>query len=585
MSAKSISFVVGVLFLAHAALAQTTWHVKSGGTPPGAGTASNPFVFIQDAVNAASPGDTVLVRPGNYIENIDFSGKDLTLRSTGGAAATTIDGGGGFMCVRFVNGETAAALLRGFTLTNGASIDGAGILCVQTSPRIEDCVITGNTAINDGGGIHCFNAAPAIARCTIRGNASGYQGGGVASVSGASPTLSECTVAANTTGTYGGGIAVNAGSILVADSTVESNTVSAGDGGGVYALNPVLATLRRTVLRANVGGFGGAFSNTGGTVVIEDSELLANTSIASGGGLSLAFGTVDLRNTVIAANVSGGFGGAIYTTSSTTTIVNCTVRNNASALGGGGIAAGFGPNVAMANSILWGNTPDQANAVFAAATVVASYSDIAGGYPGAGNINADPQHVDPTGFDFNLLAASPCVNAGSNAAAVSLVADHDGRPRVVGASVDIGAFEYAPLLSGSADDLALATAVDGHGAVTTIHAAAPGALMRIELTSPLGSFFGSAPLVAAEIYPAGAPPVGPLGFPEVHLSLAGAQIVFDGGSAGIFGPTLLGPAPIVLTSTVPTGFGGFIGRLQGLVVTPFAANGFFAITDVHEFVF
>ena len=144
----------------------------------------------------------------------------------------------------------------------------------------------------------------------------------VTAVSGANPTLSDCTVAANTTGIYGGGLAVNGASILVEDSTIESNTVSSGDGGGVYALNPVLATLRRTVLRANVASFGGAFSNSGGTVVIEDSKILSNTSIASGAGLSLGFGTVDLRNTVIAANVSASFGGAIYTTSSTTTIVN-----------------------------------------------------------------------------------------------------------------------------------------------------------------------------------------------------------------------------------------------------------------------
>ncbi|MFW6056817.1 MAG: hypothetical protein ACOC9B_05875, partial [Chloroflexota bacterium] len=46
---------------------------------------------IQDAINAAAPGDTILVNPGTYTENLSI-GKSLTLRSSGGADATTIDG-------------------------------------------------------------------------------------------------------------------------------------------------------------------------------------------------------------------------------------------------------------------------------------------------------------------------------------------------------------------------------------------------------------------------------------------------------------------------------------------------------------
>jgi polygalacturonase len=47
---------------------------------------------IQSGINAASNGDTVLVAPGTYKENINFSGKAITLKSSGGARVTIIDG-------------------------------------------------------------------------------------------------------------------------------------------------------------------------------------------------------------------------------------------------------------------------------------------------------------------------------------------------------------------------------------------------------------------------------------------------------------------------------------------------------------
>jgi hypothetical protein len=48
---------------------------------------------IQDGINAAVNGDTVLVAPGTYTENINFNGKAITVKSSKGAMATIIDGG------------------------------------------------------------------------------------------------------------------------------------------------------------------------------------------------------------------------------------------------------------------------------------------------------------------------------------------------------------------------------------------------------------------------------------------------------------------------------------------------------------
>ena len=82
---------------------------------------------IQKAIDAAGPGDTVRVEPGVYLENIDFRGKAVELRSTDGAAITIIDGGQKGSVVTFGNGEGTDSVLDGFTLMNGYASQGGGI--------------------------------------------------------------------------------------------------------------------------------------------------------------------------------------------------------------------------------------------------------------------------------------------------------------------------------------------------------------------------------------------------------------------------------------------------------------------------
>ena len=72
------------------AAAQTIWHVDDDNCPgPGSGTSSDPFCQIQYGINAASDGDTVLVRPGTY-EAIDFMGKAIRVTSRRSTPETTI---------------------------------------------------------------------------------------------------------------------------------------------------------------------------------------------------------------------------------------------------------------------------------------------------------------------------------------------------------------------------------------------------------------------------------------------------------------------------------------------------------------
>ena len=74
---------------------------------------------IQAGIDAASDGDTVLVAPGTYFENIDFKGKGITVRSSSGPEVTVIDGNQTGQVVRFDSGETIDSIIEGFTITNG----------------------------------------------------------------------------------------------------------------------------------------------------------------------------------------------------------------------------------------------------------------------------------------------------------------------------------------------------------------------------------------------------------------------------------------------------------------------------------
>jgi len=85
----------------------------------------------------------------------------------------------------------------------------------------------------------------------------------------------------------------------------------------------------------------------------------------------------------------------------------------------------------VVNTITWGNNPDQI-VDEAGATTTVNYSDVQDGWPGTGNIDADPLFVDPAGGDLHLLPGSPCIDAGNNTAVPpGITTDLDGNPRFV----------------------------------------------------------------------------------------------------------------------------------------------------------
>ncbi|MEE2906326.1 MAG: right-handed parallel beta-helix repeat-containing protein [Planctomycetota bacterium] len=197
------------------------------------------FPSIQDAVNAASTGDTINVGPGTWPGRLDYRGKDLLIRSTAGIEDTILDANGVGTVVIFTSGEGPGAILEGFTITNGSGqlhqgeMTGGGIQIVESSPTIRDCLITNNTAHN-GGGIAIWESSPVIEHCTFTYNHADGDGGGLRLHHFTTLILQDCTFTENSAQVFGGAIAYgNDSDGEHIDCQFDSNT--AGLRGGAIA--------------------------------------------------------------------------------------------------------------------------------------------------------------------------------------------------------------------------------------------------------------------------------------------------------------------------------------------------------------
>ena len=228
---------------------------------------------IQAAINAASDGDPILVAPGKYVENINFLGKAISVTSSGGPSATTIDGGAAGSVVTFNTQEGPRSVLSGFTITNGhtsyPAYDGGGIYIWHASPTISGNVITRNTACDGGGGIGALESSALIQGNTITNNsqygcggvggAGGYAGGGSIQIIGN-------TIADNVWRSGdGGGIALNGGAnVRVENNTIRGNTATgvspAAQGGGISIINSAQALIVQNLIFGNSADQGGGIS-------------------------------------------------------------------------------------------------------------------------------------------------------------------------------------------------------------------------------------------------------------------------------------------------------------------------------------
>jgi len=167
--------------------------------PNADGDEARPFDSLQEAVEVAQEGTTIFVNSGTYIGPIRFSGRDVVLtgeepEKSGFINFPVIDANNLDTAVTFTNQESTNCVLRGFVITGGLGQTAGAILCQNSSPTIQNCLIVGNRSLNaDGGAVVLIDANGLIENCTIADNYGGETGAGIV-LDNSSPVITNCIV-------------------------------------------------------------------------------------------------------------------------------------------------------------------------------------------------------------------------------------------------------------------------------------------------------------------------------------------------------------------------------------------------------
>ena len=452
------------------------------------------YPTVQAAIDAAGDGDEVVIAPGTYRELIDMSGKSITLRSTDPSdpevvEATVLSGdldsdGVGDGTVVLAIGEDHVFELRGLTITKGrATLGGGAVLAGAVhgtgfTLEMEHCVITDNSSENNVAGVAVLGSTGTVA--LIRG----------------------CAFVGNTAANAGGALGAS-GSVTVIDSVFRENSAGTEAGAIWQVSGGELTALGCRFILNHAGVAGGAMHATFAENTLVHCEFAANTAGEDGGSVYLFRSQARVDQCVFRASRAPR-GAAVVTDSSVVTVSSSTIARDADSDSPSFFHTNQVPvpeSLRLENVIVTGPGPSASAVAFSSgATVEVEHSLIAGGFPGAGNIDAAPLFVRPPSDgddgwgdnpdtpgvdeslnddfgDLRLMPGSPAVDAGDNTAVqpdeFDLDADGDteeptpldlgGEPRFVddpmtpntgvGASpvVDMGAYEYQSPSCNTAD--------------------------------------------------------------------------------------------------------------------------------------
>lgn len=429
-SAGIILFIVGLYFMTP----QITEAMDRLITVDGEG--GGQYTHIQDAVNHAGEGDTILVYPYTYIENISIKHRDLTVLSDGGPGLTTIDGGNGLSAVSIVKkkghgrgryDETDEVILEGFTITNGIAEAGGGVyIGDNTTSRIKNNIITGNFAFNwgggifidhtsnteltgnvfeenisvDGAGIACYQSSPPINDNTIKGNMSLNRGGGIFCFEIYAEPPIVGNVIKDNVADYGGGIGIFDKCSPAVEGNKITNNFAMFHGGGMYIYYRSRPFIVNNFFTSNFAG------NLGGGIVLNN-ECHA-----------------DIYFNTFFKNESQLIGGSIVVLESS----NPKIGNNiiaGSRIGGGIFTDENYSNPELFFNDFWNNYP---------------YNYLGATIPGTDDYYEDPLFENSFGDDpdVHISGGSPCIN---RALELGIVLDFDNEVRGYRGGADTGADE------------------------------------------------------------------------------------------------------------------------------------------------
>jgi hypothetical protein len=300
----------------------------------------------------------------------------------------------------FENGESAEAVLTGFTITGGFG--------------------TADTSIPEeagylfwGAGIYCLNASPTITRNVIVNN------NGPLMIEADQPLALG----------YGGAIATVTSNPTITHNVIKNNSAYAGAGIIVYLGD---AQIRNNLIYDNSACVGG------GVVLLYGGHLINNTIVGNDSSK-----TIDGQT---------GFAGNVYAASEPE-FGPCLVVNNiiCNAKSGGGIYSVDTGQGLFAFNDVWNNSPGN-YALQNPETGELTWDGPADKTGKDGNICEDPLFVNPQGKDYHLQLDSPCISAGDPAFIASPgETDIDGEARVFAWRVDMGADESIGYVKPGAD--------------------------------------------------------------------------------------------------------------------------------------
>lgn len=458
------------------------------------------YSSIQSALDNANEGDTVLVQPGTYYENIIWPlTQGIKLFSNGDSTNTVIDGNNQSRVILFYPNfhYDSTTIIRGFKITKGkggiylsyaniileklnisnniSNSYGGGISCNQSNPIIRNVQIKYNSVIPTsfalGGGIYCTGSSPNISNTEILYNhletgASYYYGSGFYGGYNSDPVFSNVNISNNTSGSdgtyyHGTGVHLSKNSNPTFNNVIISNNTS-GNGGnyyygnGVYISRESNSQFNNVNITNNTSGNGGSYYKGGGIYIDRDSDaIFTNVSINSnstgsgsfineGGGVYINdCNSIILKNSVIADNKIGStqinrncYGGGIRSNSDNLELINVTIVNNNRALGLPIFGSGVSAYSASLTNCISINDNSESEI---GGNVNINYSNIRGGYQGEGNIDEDPLFVSPT--DYHLQEESPCLATGTMDNILTYDIEGNPRPSPVGSNPDMGAYE------------------------------------------------------------------------------------------------------------------------------------------------
>lgn len=281
------------------------------------------YPSIQAAINASAAGDTIVVSPGIYYENLNFRGRNIVLTSlfymdqdTSYISSTVINGSAPSdpdtaSCVIFCSGEDSTAVLQGFTLTGGSGTiwtdihgagnyrEGGGILIELSSPTVRHNVITNNSATSTagvtsagGGGIRIGDGNPYIENNVISYNQGRYGAGIVLNYTG-------CTIRNNLIMNNSGGQEFYGGSgiwiynnLPAKSKTIENNTIAhnsalvSGGTGGILVWSSINVNIRNNIVYGNNSVTGIQIKAVSATPQVNYCDV--------GGGYATGTGNIDL---------------------------------------------------------------------------------------------------------------------------------------------------------------------------------------------------------------------------------------------------------------------------------------------------